>query len=994
MAQKDANPFLDPEFIIAMEMRYEDVVWKEFDTQTDRSGPGFPGHTPIYPTEDSFLHMFSRLCTDLKQPDLTKVAGDEEDFSPKSPMDLFSLIDDDGIKRNHAMIMAVMLGLNEKECKQFVTASYEDYKERHPKISQQARWGLQQQLTYEDVKKAWEEKIGALTPNYEEVLGHKKDDAPEPAFVEPVVEHGDLEPEKPQEPARDTAHVAAEPEKPLTILGVVPKIVTQPRSPSSKKRKSPKAPTFPDEPVLNKPLAEAKVDKPVIAVAPSVIPDVQPDNIVINRIIFPQERQAFDEKIDAAVAIATGEGEDKNFPDQGSVLRALFKMARSQPEADVNVMHLLNPSAGLTRNEAIVLAVTIGLKYEEKSQYMREAQAAFAEAGGDVEKHWRHVENPVNEELLINVRPILVADAINEERKGIAINYSEISPKPPQKPKPPVTEAVNPEPIRPAVKTPVVEVPVAEVNPIISPDEPLTPLVVTPPSEPVSAPKPEVPVIAPVIAAAVAATAPQTSVIEPPVDAPVLPAHNAEPSEATDTSATDAPSVKKADILAPKVEKIPKPEKPNADKPKPAKDEGEPKPPRPAPKPARAEEKAPVVVTDDMRAGQKAAIEEARKQFAELKTHDEKAIAAISTQLILQLVEHSPLGVGYKAKKLHEAAAGKISIPAFQSLVGGGTLNPESFAVGGAIDALVPNIVIDPSYRDEVTNYLIGIPLPQMQSPAHDVVNYVKDKQGNIADVMRLMRRHHRRDIEHFCSEVLHLEKHAFTRLTMGKCQRTIGETDIVATAITNLGLEAKDDQLIFRKMALLIPLDTTQEALRECFTPPASAPVSDEIDATETKKKHYFVDADATEPVDRAVALSRFYALLRMVHGKRDFNELAEAIAAKSDKGSAVKEEISRSMNNSGGRGGFDPDKEGAIQEKSNKKINIDIAKMIADFAFPDPADGTLRDQCVEFLGSEEKYRLSQSAALEKAWVTRSAASGGGAVGATDDDEPPASQR
>ncbi len=994
MAQKNANPFLDPEFVIAMEMRYEDVVWKEFDTQTERSGPGFPGHTPIYPTEDSFLHMFSQLCTELKQPDLTKADGGDEDFSPKSPMELFSLIDDDGIKRNHAMIMAVMLGLNEKECKQFVAASYEDYKERYPKISQHARWGLHQQLAYEEVKKAWEEKIGALTPNYDEVLGHKKDDVPEPAFVEPVVEHDDLEPEKPQEPARDIAHVAAEPEKLPTILGVVPQIVKQTRTQSSKKRKPPKAPAFPDAPALDKPVAEAKVEKLVIAVTPSVSPDVQPDNIVINRIPFSHERQAFDEKIEAAVAAATGEGEDKNFPNQGSVLRALFKMARSQPDTDVNVMHLLNPVMGLTRNEAIVLAVTIGLKHEEKSQYMREAQAAFAEAGGDVEKHWRHVENPVNEELLINVRPILVADAINEERKGIAINYSEISPKPPQKPKPSVTEAVNPEPIRPAVKTPVAEVPAAEVNPIIPPDEPPTPLVLTPPSEPVLAPKPEVTVIAPVIAAAVAATTQEANVIETPVDAPALPSNNAKTSEVTDTSATDAPSVKKADILAPKVEKIPKPEKPKADKPKPAKDEGEPKPPRPAPKPARAEEKAPVVITDDMRAGQKAAIEEARKQFAELKTHDEKAIAAISTQLILQLVEHSPLGTGYKAKKLHEAAAGKISIPTFQSLVGGGTLNPESFAVGGAVDALVPNLVIDPSYRDEVTNYLIGIPLPQMQAPAHDVVNYVKDKQGNIADVMRLMRRHHRRDIEHFCSDVLHFKKDAFTRLTMGKCQRSIGETDIVATAITNLGLEAEDDQLIFRKMALLIPLDTTQEALRECFTPPPITPVTDEIDAIETKKKHYFVNADATEPVDRAVALSRFYELLRMVHGKRDFDELAEAVAAKSGRGSAVQEEISRGMNNSGGRGGFDPEKEEKIKEKSNRKLNIDIAKAVADFAFPDPADTTLRDQCIEFLGSEEKYRLSQSAALDKAWVTRRAASGGGVVGARDDDEPPASQR
>jgi hypothetical protein len=130
-------------------------------------------------------------------------------------------------------------------------------------------------------------------------------------------------------------------------------------------------------------------------------------------------------------------------------------------------------------------------------------------------------------------------------------------------------------------------------------------------------------------------------------------------------------------------------------------------------------------------------------------------------------------------------------------------------------------------------------------------------------------------------------------------------------------------------------------------------------------------------QPLERTVALSRFYELLRMVHGKRDFDELATAIAAHANTGGAVQEEISRSINNSGGRGGFDDEKEKTLKEKLTKTLRPNIAKAIAGFAFPDEADASLRDQCVAFLSDEKKYHRSQSAALEKAWTKRRSASG-----------------
>lgn len=910
--------FSEEEFIIGMEMLYENVVFTAFDRQENRTGPGFIGHTPIYPTERSFLEMFGELSTDFKQPDLTKPENAIEDFgvpdiskappikdgedkpdlrnlpnlvvdyTPQNPQELFHLIDDDGLKHNHALIMGVMLGLNERDCKKFVHMSFVDYKEKHPEMKNYADWGLWQTLTYAEVKKRWEEKIAALTPNFREVLGAKSEDVPEPelpavvaaaalldpvepeaeaavpvkpsvvatAVEEPVIAPVDSplpalelqenlpaesvvtapKPQPDEPPAADTKPVSLATIG--TIMGVVPTIVTDRKKAASKKPPRPKVQT-PAEP------APVRVSK---AAKEPEVPPMMPEDIAVSRIDFSDEDKPFGKKIEQAIADAVGYGPKHNFPNQGSMLRALIKMAQSQREAHINVANILNPAKGLARNEAIVLAATLGLKFDDRSKFMQEAQAAFSEAGGDVDKGWRHVEHPVDVDLLIAVRPILVADAINEERAGVTINLTDDTPK----------------------------------------------------------------------------------------RAPVAPVTEAKPKAAR---------------------------------------------PRPEPKP-KVVKPAPVIIPsrsiDELHTAQEEAIKAARTKFAALETYDDKAIANIATELFLELVENSTLSKGYMAKSLFEAADEKISIPTFQVLVSGrGKLNHESFAVGGAVDALVPKLLVKSEYVDEVKNYLTGMPLQKTENVAHDALHYVKDHGGDIGDFLRLMRWHHRKEIEAFATEVLHIKKDGFTRLSMGKCQRSIGETDIVTTACDSLKITDEEDRLIFRKMAILIPLDANQDALKNCFKPAPPEPPADP-EAKVKPKKHYFVNAEAVEPLDRAVALSRFYELLRMVHGKRDFEELAAAIAEHGKLGDAVADEINRSMHNTGGRGGFDEEKEGKIKEKSNKTVRPNIAKAIANFAFPEKADKVdeenkeLRKNCEAFLNKEKKSDRSQSAAETELWTTR----------------------
>ena len=210
MAKTTKSSFNGEEFIIGADMCYEDVVWKYGDTQKDRTRPGFPGHTPIYPTEQAFFDTFVGMCDSLGQKDPTKFSGANAEYSPNTSPELFHMFDDTGIKRNHALILGVVLGLDEKKCREFVAASYEDYKIKHPKPSSHIRWGLGAPLKYEDVRKVWEEKMAVITPTFREVLGIKSEDVPDIDFKPKKIKTADREPDDKGDTAT-TAHVLAQP---------------------------------------------------------------------------------------------------------------------------------------------------------------------------------------------------------------------------------------------------------------------------------------------------------------------------------------------------------------------------------------------------------------------------------------------------------------------------------------------------------------------------------------------------------------------------------------------------------------------------------------------------------------------------------------------------------------------------------------------------------------------------------------------------------------
>lgn len=960
--KEDANY----QFMLGMQMRYENVVWKEGDQHADRTRPGFPGHTPIYPDQDTFLRVYKELCKDLNQPDMTHVPPGQEDLAPSTPTELFFHMEDTGVTRNQAMIMAAMLGMDKKDATHLVADSYEGYKELHPKRYMQ--WGLRQTLKYEDARRLWEEKMAHITPTFREVLGQRTLDVPEVPISEAELAHEAVA-------MNDTKPAAAVEPIPIkdgespSASAIAPAARKEPAEeaagPKQKKKKEPRPPKAPKPPkAARTPVDDDDGEDTALENAghtdiedrPSALPPVVPEDVLAQsqHMRWPHHGN-FGEKVEAVLEESIGEG--RNFPDQGSFLRTLLAMARSQENVDIDVGHLLNPAGGLSPNEARIVETALNIRPKDHSRFREEARHAFRQGphSGEVRPPSGRMQNSVDSELLRTARAYIVADAINDERNHVPLRFEE-----PRKPRP--------------VDTPSAPVPLPEPAPVAQ----TAPLVVTP--EPAHAPaQPDIIPAAAASAIIAVAAAPQppapepkpeTIAPEPPprpripldvIEAPTPPAPTPPPVAEEQTVTAPTPPAP-APTPAPEVVAA-QPEKKKKEKP--------PKPPEPPP--------APSLSADEVKALQKADIEEARGKFEELKAYDADKVAYISTELFKKLADHSTLGKGYLAKSLHEAAGGKISIPTFQSLVGGKTkLNPESFAVGGAVDVLVPNLVLDATLRDEATHYLTCIPIKDMKEPegaekqhppAHYIVGYAQTHGGTIGDVLRMARHHYRKDRADFSSDVLHIKEDGFTRLSMGKCKRNFGETDVVTQASDGLGLTEDKDKLVFRKLALQIPLDVTQKTLDEIFiqdTPPP-APAGEEP----PNPKRYVIDNTGTGR-ERAVALSRFYEAVRMLHGKRDFDELAEAIAGTGEGAGAVKAELARMMNNSGGRGGFDTEAEADIKEKPSKTMRPAIAEILAAYAYPGTERDTLRGEAVEFLSSEKKHHADRSAMMHKAWETR----------------------
>src|SRR5215472_9631143 len=87
-------------FVTNMELRYHDVLdWPKGETSEDHGSP-YPGHTPIYPNEESFMQVLGEMCRDLKQSDLTAVPAflqrEEGGAEPSTPVELFHLIENTG----------------------------------------------------------------------------------------------------------------------------------------------------------------------------------------------------------------------------------------------------------------------------------------------------------------------------------------------------------------------------------------------------------------------------------------------------------------------------------------------------------------------------------------------------------------------------------------------------------------------------------------------------------------------------------------------------------------------------------------------------------------------------------------------------------------------------------------------------------------------------------------------------------------------------------
>jgi len=263
-------------------------------------------------------------------------------------------------------------------------------------------------------------------------------------------------------------------------------------------------------------------------------------------------------------------------------------------------------------------------------------------------------------------------------------------------------------------------------------------------------------------------------------------------------------------------------------------------------------------------------------------------------------------------------------------------------------------LVREEKYREEVANYLTGIPLAHIEHPGHDLLHYATSHKAGIADFLRLAQCHYRTGHEEFYRDILQMEEHAYVRLSMGKCQRSIGNVDIVTQAATNLGLN-EEDSLIFRKLALRMPLNVTQDTLNQCFTPGENNP--------------YSLNAEAMGR-DRAISLSRFYELLRIVRGKRDFTEMAAAICPRDDEDTVEsRREMGTAIRNMSPRGGFDPEVEAGMNEQPVKTMKLHLAQKVAAYAFPE--DISLQAQCIAFLSSE-KYHASRTEVADKIWATR----------------------
>jgi len=939
-------------------MRYEDLVWKASDQTHVRDLGRIPSrHHPLYPTEESFIEAYSQLCNTLRIQDpvraLTVSAELEPELANQHPhllrpdaSELFEHVitasregskkpNPTRLNRNQAIVLGVMLGFEPTEFAQFFMqakglcpADQWDNAATLSTVSTPV-------LNYQRAHDAWLHIMAKINPQFQRILDRKNENAlthstendePEVAFAASVA-HDEVKAQVPEASADENMQT---PKKIRSRQTNTQGDTAD--TPHRRRGRPPKA----------KPAQEEKALERDVAAEPQVdTSDLRPDELAIPypAIRFSRQDIAFNAlSFPENLAVCVGEciGEENNYHNMMAFLHALDRFSTSL-DVDAQVQHLVKPhEQGLTRTEAQIMMIALGLNRRDQSQFLSEAQQHFEEINSSfaIRSGWNVIARPITEDdeiMLLNARPMIIADA--NRHAGVQVKFKS-TPKAPAET--PAAAAAN----APSMPLPELQPPLVHVTSV------------PPPAESIAEPQ-EVEVVA---APPLGATPPPpaaTEVITPRVASSTV---EADAAPAEDKPATTEP-------------RTPKKSKPK--KTPPASDE----PPS----------SGPHEFNDTMRNAQRVAVEKAREAIAAMETYNADTMSAIATTLLLELVENSPLSAeSWRAKALSNATDGKINEQAFQGLIKGKTITHESFAVRGATKTLVPKLVGDESLREEVANYVNGIPLQHIEKPGEDILQYLGAHHGTSQDFCRMVRHYYEKNPDDFAAQ-LDIDKSAFTRLSMARCSRVAGEQDIVEQAADALQIDTQLSRAQFHTLVGSSParskLGVPAEGVQLPVTQQKAAITQHDINTCFASGARFHVNSAASDGQERSVALSRFVALVMNVKGLNNVKELGEQIAQEGGLDVQIGGQIAQQLRQSSMSSlALNPQSEANITTKAGKGLSPEYARLMAQYAVPvkDADDSQaleLRTNIYNFL-NRENYQ--KQVGPRKGWKEEARRAGG----------------